>query len=249
MPRSILRMLVVALISLFLGVAGAAAVMVYIPASGSAPSIFDDFNWSSTANSFWHVNPIGATADIKNGTMTLKGNSIELDRRLQTDPYQTVVSARLRAVHFHKLGLGLGIYHSGTIGLEFDDDGIKCGRGTDFGYKVDPVTTWKTPPVNQWFYIQMSITNPYPTKESQDKVKDVEQSKLKPLTEVCTAYDAQGRLIGMSRPTDPKPNTHYVGLDEAYIRTWDGKNNYQVDWLYAGPPGGNPLLHVIKNRK
>lgn len=249
MRREMIRTLIIALIALCLGVAAAAAGMALIPASGSAPSIFDDFNFSSTSNGFWHVNPVGATATIKNGLLTLKGDSIELDRRVQTDPYETVVSAKIRARNFHRLGLGLGIYHAGTIGLEFDNEGIKCGRGTDFGYEVDPVTVFKQPlPVNQWFYIQLAVKNPYPTKEEQDKVRDLDQSKLKPLTEICSAYDAKGHLIGRSIPTDPVPNTHYVGLDEVYIRTWDASNDYQVDWLYAGPPSGNPALRVIQGR-
>ncbi|GAC1402534.1 MAG: hypothetical protein NVSMB52_16510 [Chloroflexota bacterium] len=239
--RPTLAIVVIALIALFIGVAGAAAALAYIPAPGSAPSIYDDFNFSSTSNGFWHVNADGATATIKNGILRLAGNSIELDRRIQTDPYETVAVARISGSQYHKFGMGLGIYHSGTLGLEFDDDGIKCGRGTDSGYAVDWVKKWKPAPVGQWFYIEMSVKNPYPTQRSQDRVKGLDYEKLKKVTLTCSAYDANGRLLSRVVPKDPAPNAHYAALDEAYMRTWDAKNDYHVDWFYAGPPSGNPL--------
>src|SRR5947209_17071426 len=90
MNRRPVQWIVIALIFLLLGGAVGAAAAFAIPAAGSAPSIYDDFNWSSTANGFWHVNPVGATAQIKDGTLTLSGHAIELDRRVQTDPHATV---------------------------------------------------------------------------------------------------------------------------------------------------------------
>ena len=127
MRKPVAQGLVIALVALFIGVAGTAAVLAYIPDPGSNPSIFDDFNWSSTANGFWHVNAIGATATIENGTLTLSGHSIELDRRLQTDPRVTIAAAKIRGLGFRRFGLGLGVYHAGTVALEFDNEGFKCG--------------------------------------------------------------------------------------------------------------------------
>jgi hypothetical protein len=244
--RTLWQLLVVALIALFLGVAGTAAVFAFIPDSGSAPSIFDDFKFSSTSNGFWHVNSVGATAVIKDSTLTLSGHSTELDRRVQTDPNATVVSLKVRAQHFSKFGVGLGIYHSGTIGMEFDGDGIKCGRGTDHGYYVDPVRAFSSPPTGKWFYLVMTVVNPYPDPKVLEKLGSVDYDRLKKVTETCAAYDSSGHLIGRDVAVDPPPNTHYVALDEAYIRTWDSGNNYQVDWFYAGPRSGDPTQAIVK---
>lgn len=235
-PRSVLQGLVIALVALFIGVAGTAAVLAYIPDPGSNPSVFDDFNWSSTANGFWHVNAIGASAIIKNGTLTLSGHSIELDRRLQTDPRVTIAAAKVRGFGFRRFGLGLGVYHAGTVALEFDNEGFKCGRGSDFGWRVDLMKSWTTPPTGQWFILKVKVTNPYPTAKSQAKVAGLDASKLKPVTVQCSVYDANGKLISTVTPTDPQPNAHYNALDEAYMRTWDSGNKYQLDWFYAGPP-------------
>ena len=239
MSRAVLRGVVIAVIFLFVGVAGAAAVFYSIPDAGSAPSVYDDFRWSSTANGFWHVNPIGATERIKGTTLTLTGDSIELDRRIQTDPRQTVVMARVKAAHFHKFGLGIGVYHAGTMGMELDDDGIKCGRGTDRGWRVDTLQGWKTPPVGRWFYLKMAVVNPYPDQKVADRIP---QTKLKPVTLTCSAYDNSGHLLGQVTPHHPSPNAHYVALDEVFRRTWDSKNDYTVDWFYAGPPAGVPAV-------
>jgi hypothetical protein len=171
--------------------------------------------------------------------LTLSGDSIELDRRMQTDPNATVVMARVSAAHFHKFGLGIGVYHAGTLGMEFDDDGIKCGRGTDRGWRVDFVKGWKVPPVGRWFYLKIVVVNPYPNPTSYAAAPS---NKLKPVTLTCSAYDAQGRLIGQITPRDPVPNAHYIALDEVFVRTWDSRNDYQVDWFYAGPPAGVPAM-------
>jgi hypothetical protein len=240
MNKKVLRWSIVSLILLFVGGAVGGAAVWAVPDSGSAPSIFDDFNWSSTANGFWHVNPVGATARITHGLLTLSGDSIELDRRLQTDPNASVVVARIRGLTFHKFALGLGIYHSGTISLEFDSDGVKCGRGTDHGFRIDFAKSWNPPPVGKWLYIGVMVTNPYPTSEALAKVANLDAAKLKPVTITCAVWDGSGRLLGSVTPTDPKPNTHYASLDEAYVRTWDSNNKYQLDWVYAGPPAGLP---------
>lgn len=249
MKRPIFKALAFGLIGLCIGVAGAAAVLAYIPASGSAPSIFDDFKWNSTANGFWHVNAYGATARIEHSRLSLTGDSIELDRRVQTDPNETFVVAKIRARQFDKFGLGLGIYHSGTIGMEMDSDGIKCGRGTDHGYKVDIVKSWANPPVNQWFYLEMGVVNPYPDPRVLAKLGNLDYDKLKKVTLHCSAFDAGGRLIGSVTPKDPVANTHYVALDEAYLRTWDSHNAYQIDWVYVGPASGNPLSNIVRRAK
>jgi hypothetical protein len=238
--KKIFRWSIVCLIMLFLGGAIGGAVVWAIPDSGSAPSIFDDFNWSSTANGFWHVNPVGATARIAHGLLTVSGDSIELDRRLQTDPNATVVVARLRGLSFHKFALGLGVYHSGTISLEFDSDGVKCGRGTDHGFRIDFVKAWNPPPNGKWFYAGIRVVNPYPNPADLAKLANVDADKLKPVTITCSLWDGSGKLLGSVTPTDPKPNTHYAALDEAYLRTWDSNNKYQVDWIYAGPISGLP---------
>lgn len=247
MARPLMQGLVVALIFLFVGVATAAAVFEYIPDSASPPSIYDDFAWSSTSNGFWHVNAIGATAEIKHSMLTLTGHQIELDRRVQTDPHATIVVAKVRGLHFKRFGLGLGAYHAGTVSMEFDNEGIKCGRATDHGYRVNFLKGWKKPPAGQWFYLELDVTNPYPDPKVLDKLRDVDPSKLKAVGVRCAAYDASGKLIKAITPTKPRTNTHYVGLDEAYMRTWDSRNNYQVDWFYAGPPSGNPGKSIFKS--
>ena len=236
MRRPLVQSAVVGLIALFLGVAGTAAVLAYIPDPGSTPSIYDDFNWSSIGNGFWHVNAIGAGAEIKNGLLTLSGHSVELDHRLQTDPAVTVAAAKVRGLTFHRFGLGLGVYHSGTVALEFDNEGLKCGRGTDFGWRVDVMKSWTTPPIGQWFILKVKVTNPYPTEAEQKAVAHLDAARLKPVTVQCSVYDSAGHLISTLTPTDPEPNAHYNALDEAYLRTWDSGNKYQLDWFYAGPP-------------
>lgn len=241
MTRPVLQAVVLAAIFLFLGVAVAMAGMWAVPTPGSAPSIYDDFKWSSTANGFWHVNAQGATARIENSILTLKGGTVELDRRVQTDPYETVVVAKVRGKAFHRFAIGLGVYHAGTVGLEFDNEGAKCGRGTDFGWQVDVMKPWVAPPVGQWFYLALDMVNPYPTSNPPSNPN----VKPKPMILTCSLYDASGHLLASVTPLDPPPNTHYVGLDEAYIRTWDTGNNYQVDWFYAGPPSGNPAQATL----
>jgi len=232
----------VAIIAVFVGVAFSAATFALIPDPGSSPSIFDDFRWSSTSNGFWHTNAQGAVAHIDHSLLTLEGNSIELDRRLQTDPVETVVSTRVRALSFHKSGIGLGLWHAGTIGMEFDDDGVRCGRATDFGYKVDVIRGWTKPPTGKWFYLEMFVKNPYPDYRNIPKIDD---RLLKRVSLRCSVYDSGGRLLGTTIASNPPPNTHYVGLDEAYLRTWDNHNKYQFDWFYAGPVSGNPLNAII----
>ena len=246
--RKIAQIGVIALIALLIGVACTAAVFAYIPDSGSAPSIYDDFNYSTTGSSFWHVNAVGGDNEIKPSSLTLTGASIELDRRIQTDPNETVVSLRIRAQHFEKFGFGIGVYHSGTVGIEFDGDGIKCGRGTDYGYQVDPVVVWKTPHVNQWFYLRLVVKNPYPDPAVLAKLGNIDPAKLKKVTVICSAWDNQGHLVGQVTPTDPPPNAHYAAFDEVFMRTWNSNNRYQIDWFYAGPPDGDPLHYIVHAR-
>jgi hypothetical protein len=248
MSRPVLRAVVFALIFFFIGTGTAAIVLAAIPAPGSAPAIYDDFSWSSTSNGFWHVNAIGGKGIIKDSLLTLEGNSVELDRRLQTDPHETVVVARVRGIHFHRFALGVGVYHAGTVSLEFDDDGVKCGRGTDFGWKVDFMKGWEVPPAKQWFYLLLSVKNPYPDTEEREKAEeyaDKTGTKLKPVTLTCSMYDAQGHLVASVTPRVPPPNASYPGLDEAYLRTWNSGNRYQIDWLYAGPPSGIPAKSLL----
>jgi hypothetical protein len=180
--------------------------------------------------------------------LTLRGHSIELDHRMQTDPKETVVSVRVRGVHLHKFGIGVGIYHSGTVGMELDDDGIKCGRGTDGGWRVDFLKDWKTPQENAWFYLRMSVLNPYPDPKVLAKLGDKDYSQLKKVTLRCSAWDANGRLIATVNAKDPPPNAHYAALDEAFLRTWDSRNDYQIDWFYAGPPSGDPTRTMSMHR-
>src|SRR5438309_10495805 len=119
MARTVLRGVVIALIFFCLGIATWAGAMAFVPNPGSPPGIDDDFGFSTTSNGYWHVNPVGATATIKNGTVTLSGHSIELDHRLQTDPYKTIVVAKMRGLKWDKFALGLGLFHSGTVSIEF----------------------------------------------------------------------------------------------------------------------------------
>lgn len=243
MSRPFLRIAVIALIFFLVGVAAAAMVFAYLPDPGPSPAVYDDFKWSSTSNGFWHVNASGAQAIIKHSLLTLTGDSIELDRRMQTDPNMTVVVAKVRGRHFHKFGLGIGVWHAGTVGLEFDDDGAKCGRGTDYGWKVDFLKGWKPPPTNRWFYLAVAVKNPYPKSEDlkrAEQLADKTGKKLKPVTLTCSLYDAAGQLVASVTPTYPQPNAHYVGFDEVFMHTWDGRNDYQVDWFYAGPVSGVP---------
>lgn len=234
-----IRGAVIALIFLFVGVAGAAAVFEYMPNAGSAPSIFDDFKWNSTANGFWHVNATGATATVKDSLLTLKGDTIELDRRVQTDPYSTVLLAKVRARQFDKFDIGIGAYHAGTITLEFDADGVKCGWGSDLGWEIGIMKQWSPPPFNQWYYLRMDVGNPYPNVPNPVLAK-IPPEKLKPVNMRCSVYDSAGHLIATEVPKDPPPNAHYVSLDEAFLRTWDSHNDYQIDWYYVGPPSGIP---------
>lgn len=241
MSRLLLKSIAIALIFLFVGVAGAAAVFEWVPDPGSAPSIFDDFNWNSTANGFWHVNDQGTHLDVSHSMLTLTGNSVELDHRVQTDPYATTIVAKVRGISFDKFGIGLGVYHAGTIGMEFDNDGVKCGRGTsDQGWQVDIMKPWTNPPVNQWYYLRMDVLNPYPTLTNTQLGK-ISTAQLKPVTIHCMVFNAARHLVAYDTPTNPAPNAHYVALDEALIHTWDSGNKYQVDWIYSGPLSGIPV--------
>lgn len=231
-----LQIVIIAVIFLFVGVASASAFFEILPDPGSGPSIYDDFNWSSTANGYWHQNAYGATARIADSILTLSGHMIELDRRVQTDPNETVIVAKVRGISFHKFSLGIGVYHAGTVGLEFDNDGVKCGRGTDNGWQVDVMKAWTKPPVNQWFYLAVDVINPYPNPATIPQ----DSTTLKPITLRCSIWNSAGRLVSTDVASNPVPNTHYIALDEAYMRTWDSGNDYQVDWFYAGPPSGNP---------
>jgi hypothetical protein len=242
MGRTAVRIAVLGAIFLLLGVASAAAVFAFVPNPGSPPSIFDDFNYASTSSGFWHVNAIGGKAIIKDGLLTLSGHSVELDHRLQTDPYRTVAVAKVRGRGWDKFALGLGVYHSGTMGVEFDNDGAKCGWPTDHGWKIDYLKGWKTPPTRQWFYLVISVTNPFPN------VPDLtpEMELKHPVTIICSLYDGSGRQLARVHPVDPPPNAHYASLDEAFVRTWDSHNRYEVDWIYAGPPSGSPIKSIVR---
>jgi hypothetical protein len=233
-----LRVLVVGLIFLCLGIAGSAAVFALMPSPGSPPGIFDTFDWDSMSNGYWHASPYGGTASINGSRLTLAGHTVELDRRLQTDPYDTVVAVRVRGLGFDKLGFGISGLHSANVGMEFDSDGIKCGYGSDEGWIVPVLKGWTAPPTRQWFYLVLSVRNPYPTVTSSAA------TGTKPIGVTCSAYDGRGRLLNSVTATRPPPNAKYPGFDEVYLRTWDSKNRYQVDWLYAGPPSGSPLRHI-----
>lgn len=244
MSRPALRIAAIALIAFFLGIGAAAAVMAFIPNQGSPAAIYDDFGFSSTQNGYWHENPVGATARIKHSLLTLSGDAIELDHRLQSDNFLTVMSLKIRGTQFHKFGFGLGVFHAGTLGMEFDNDGAKCGRASDFGWRVDFLKAWATPPTGQWFYLQITVKNPYPYKPPPPHTP---KAKYKHVTLTCSIYDSSGHLIARSVPTDPPPNTNYAALDEAFMRTWDSGNKYQIDWVYAGPASGDPLRVVTKS--
>jgi len=213
-----------------------------MPSPGTPPSIFDTFAWNSTRDGFWHVHPYGGTASVANSMLTLSGDSIELDRLLQTDPDTTVVAARVRASSFHKFAIGIGSYHNGTITTEFDDDGVKCGYGSGAGWQVVYIKAWKKPPLDTWFDIEVRVVNPYPGYTPQ-QLAALNSSVLKSPVITCALFDSQGKLLGSVTPQAPLPssNAHYVGLDEAFMRTWDSQNDYQVDWFYAGPPSGLPV--------
>jgi hypothetical protein len=242
MKRAVWRWIVAAVILLLLGSAAGAAAVWAIPNEGSPPSIFDSFAYSSTGSGYWHVNADGAHAIIADGTLNMVGNSIELDHRLQSDPYSTVAVAKIRASSFDRFALGLGLYHSGTITFEFDVDGAKCGRGSDVGYAVDFVKPWNPPPLNTWFYAGIRIKNPYPnpTPALLRKLSNEDSDLWKPVTISCELWNSAGQKIAEITPTTPRPNTHYASIDEAFMRTWDDKNNYTVDWFYAGPPAAIP---------
>jgi hypothetical protein len=244
MSRSTMRAIALALIFFLVGLGVGAAVFAYVPDPGSPPSIFDDFQWSSTANGFWHVNAVGASAHIKDGILTLSGDSIELDHRVQTDPITTVVSVRVRGLAFHKFGLGIGVFHAGTVGMEFDDDGVKCGRASEYGWKVDFLKAWSRPPVGQWYYLEIAVSNPYPNPKTD--TSKIPPDKIKPVKIVCSMWDDAGNLVSRVHAVNPKPNSNYGSFDEAFVRTWDPGNKYQVDWFYAGPPSGDPIRTVTR---
>lgn len=231
---------VVAVIFLFLGVATAAAVLAFIPNPGSPPSVFDDFNFASTSNGFWHVDTTGGTVTIKDSVVTMSGAMTELDHRLQTDPHRTIVVVKIRGLKFGKFAIGLGQYKADTVGLEFDNDGAKCTWPTQGGESVQILKGWKRPPAGQWFYLVLSVTNPYP------RVQTLTSSMTKPIEIACTAYDASGRPLNPALPAPMASNVHYAGFDQVYIRTWDSGNRYQIDWLYAGPASGNPVSRLMR---
>jgi hypothetical protein len=234
MSRDVLRWLAIGIIGVLLGAFATTAVAAFVPNRGSPPSLYDDFRWSSISNGFWHVNVDGGTAAIVDGILTLEGAQAELDHRIQTDPNKTVIVARVRGLSFYKFALGLGSTAGGTVSLEFDNDGFRCGRGTDSGWTVDDMKLWTTPPKGQWFYLKVSVWNPYP---------GVVTLPIKPKRHVvltCSVYDGSGHRIAFDRPTKPPSNMRYPGIDEAYLRTWDADNRYQVDWVYAGPVSGDP---------
>ncbi|MGH2449587.1 MAG: hypothetical protein ACRDFS_13425 [Chloroflexota bacterium] len=244
MSRLAVRAVIVAVIFTFVGVAGAAAAYIYIPQPGTAPSIYDTFRWDSISDGFWHVNSYGATATIDQSMLDLKGHMIELDHLLQTDPARTIIVARVRGLAFHRFALGIGSYHGGTLTLEYDDDGMKCSWGTGQGQQIDIMKAWTKPPVGKWRYLEVAVDNPYPGW-SPHQLSTLNYLTEKPLGVTCMAYDAKGHLISSVHPTSPEPNAHYVSLDEAFFRTWDSANNYQIDWVYAGPPSGNPASRIL----
>ena len=51
MRRTTVRLLIIGAICLFVGIASGAAAMALVPNPGTPPSIYDDFAWSSTADS------------------------------------------------------------------------------------------------------------------------------------------------------------------------------------------------------
>lgn len=242
MARTIARVMIIALIFLFVGVAGAAAVFEYVPNPGSAPAVYDDFRWSSTSNGFWHLNPVGGKAQVANSLLSLSGANIELDHRLQTDPRETILVAKIRGIRFHKFSLGMGLFHSGTIGMELDNDGPKCGRNSATGWAVDYMIVWKKPLVGKWFYLVVDAVNPYGPKSHINPVEE------KPATLTCSIYDSTGKLLSLDVARHPPPTMHYAAIDQVFLRTWDSGNNYQIDWLYAGPVSGLPSRDHLKIR-
>ncbi|HEX8919765.1 MAG TPA: hypothetical protein VF898_14775, partial [Chloroflexota bacterium] len=139
----------------------------------------------------------------------------------------------------HKFAMGIGVYHAGTMGVEFDDDGVKCGRGTDFGWKIDIMKIWKNPPAHQWFYLKLAVNNPYPDPKALQWA-EIHLPTIKPVSITCSFFDSRGKLLSRDVPVNPPPNGHYVALDEVFMRTWDSGNDYHVDWFYAGPASGIP---------
>ena len=240
MVQTVLRILVIGAIFFFVGVAGAAAYFAYLPGPASAPAFFDEFNSSGTTRAFWHANSYGASFAVHGSSLLMSGSQLELDRRIQTDPKKTIVFAKVSGIDFHKFAIGFGVYHAGTVGIEFDNDGVKCGRGTEHGWKIDYLRAWTKPPVGQWFYLELDVTNPYPG------AKKVTPEMKKGSTITCAVYDSTGHLVVRDVATNPPSNTQYVALDEAYLRMWDGNNKYRVDWFYAGPPSGNPMARSLR---
>lgn len=245
--RRYLPVIVIALICTLLGAAIATVVLVSLPSPGTPPAIYDTFAWNSTRDGFWHVHAYGASTVVDNSRLTLEGNSIELDRLLQTDPKTTIVVARVRGVSFHKFAIGIGSYHNGTITTEFDNDGAKCGWGSGQGWQVAFIKGWAVPPVGKWFYVEVRVVNPYPGWTPQQLSTLNSQTEKAPVI-TCALFDSSGKLIGAVTPTAPAfglSNAHYVALDEAFMRTWDSQNDYQIDWFYAGPPSGLPMHLVL----
>lgn len=240
MARTLIRVVVIAAIFFFVGVASSAAYFAALPGPASTPGFFDEFNDAATTQAFWHVNSYGAKISVHHSALTMKGDTLELDHRIQTDPKQTIIIARVRGIQLHKFALGFGVYHAGAIALEFDNDGVKCGRGTDHGWKIDYLQAFARPPIGTWYYLELGVINPYPN------VKHFTPKMKKGLKLVCAIYDSNGRLMARVVPNDPAPTGHYNGLDEAYLRTWDSGNLYQVDWVYAGPPSGNPVGSILR---
>ena len=234
MSRGALKLAVVAVIGIFFGIFLTAAVMAFLPNDGTAPSVYDDFRWSSISDGFWHVNADGGSAAIVNGILTMSGAQLEMDHLMQTDPNKTVMVAKVRGVQFYKFAIGVGTYHGGTVSLEFDNDGFRCGRGTDSGWQVDDMKLWTKPPMNKWFILKLSVVNPYPG------ITKLPAHPKKPVTLTCSVWTPSGKRVAYDQPTNPVPNTRYPGIDEIYMRTWDSHNQYQVDWVYAGPPSGDP---------
>ncbi|HZU13581.1 MAG TPA: hypothetical protein VFB58_12145 [Chloroflexota bacterium] len=232
---TVVRLAAIAVIFLCLGAATAAGVFAFIPNPGSPPSIFDDFKWSSISNGYWHVYAAGGTARINYSILTLHGDTIEMDHRLQTDPYRTVVVVKIRATHFGKFSIGLGAYHSTAVSFEFDVDGAKCLRPSKEGTQIDILQPWLKPPTHRWFYLMLTLTNPYPYATS------LTPAMTKPVTVACSLYGAHRQLLVSHRPITPPTELHYAAIDLINMRTWDTGNNYQVDWIYAGPASGSPL--------
>lgn len=242
MSRSAMRVIAIGAIGLLLGIFATAAALAFVPNQGSPPSVYDDFRWSSISNGFWHVNEDGGQAAIVDGILTLSGAQVEMDHMIQTDPNKTVIVARVRGEQLYKFALGVGSYHGGTVSLEFDNDGFRCGRGTDTGWTVDDMKLWTKPPTGQWFYLRVSVWNPYPG------VTNLPPKPKHPIVLTCSVYDSIGRRIAYDKPLHPPSNMRYPGIDEIYLRTWDYHNRYQVDWVYAGPPSADPTRSFGRTR-